>query len=135
MDKINQAFHDLMFLKNFQMKATEKEDHWLYEGKLSVKEEHTIDFAVSISKGVKTAIGQIVFRNIASFDPERGNRSSFLELINDLNVTNGAYYYYCLDRDNRVFIRYVSEVNSDIEPFFDILVVGPSLIKTTIDRF
>lgn len=133
MDRLNREFQAILAQKNFAMKTEEKEHEWLYHGKLFITEKHIVHFSVSLSKSEESSFGQIVFRNIA-FIGNVPNRSEFLELINEINVEYGMFYYFCVDKENNIFARYVNEVAHDLEQFFHVLVQGPVLLKEVLPR-
>lgn len=133
MDAINQSFQTITAAKKFPMKAIEEADKWVYKGKLALNDAHVVNFAVSITKGEKRAVAQIVYQDIA-YSRSSDSRLEWLELINDLNREMGVYYYFCMDEEDTLFMRYISEVTTDFEAFFNILIQGPSLIQHTLPK-
>ncbi|HEM3178589.1 TPA: hypothetical protein U0919_002162 [Streptococcus suis] len=131
MDKMNQQFQELLVRKNFKLKMYEEEEAWIYQGKLELNRLHFVDFSVSLSKGEDYSIAQITYRNIAYVKDDR-TKSNWYRLLNKLNKNNGIFYYFCLDEQDALFARYVSEVSKDLEYFFHILVQGPALIKQVL---
>lgn len=133
MDKMNQAFQAHLKKKQFAVKMTEVSDQWHYAGQLELSAVHKVSFTISLSKGEQYAVAQIVYSNIAYIKPE-DDKLDWLETINHLNREQGIFYYFCLDADDKLFARYVTEVSRDIDYLFHILVQGPALIKQTVEK-
>lgn len=133
MDKINLHFQELLNSKGFPMKITEDQDAFLYKGSFQLEETHFVNINVQVTKGKERAVGQIVFENVA-YCHKPQERFAWLEMINELNCESGVYYYFCLGKDNRVFMRYVTELADNLDPFFNILIQGPYLIKRVIEK-
>ncbi|WP_170242497.1 hypothetical protein [Streptococcus suis] len=128
MNTVNAAFQSLLKEKKFAMKATEKEQEWIYQGRLALSDVHLARFSVSLSKDPHYAIGQITYQQIA-YMKSSDDPAQWYELVNQLNREFGVFYYFCLDEDGSLFARYVSEVSQDLAYFYHILVQGPALIK------
>lgn len=134
MDYINNTFQDLMVEHDLILKATEREKEWQYEGRIALNPHDHIPFAVLLSKSDDTAIGQILFQNLFVFDRDFYDETQVLRTINDLNLKNGAYYYFCLDTNRKVFMRHVGDVSGDVRSFFRILQAGPILIQKILSE-
>lgn len=130
---MNQAFQAHLKKKQFAVKMTEVSDQWHYAGQLELSAVHKVNFTISLSKGEQYAVAQIVYSNIAYIKPE-DDKLDWLETINHLNREQGIFYYFCLDADDKLFARYVTEVSRDIDYLFHILVQGPALIKQTVEK-
>lgn len=125
---VNQSFQEILAKENFILKQSEEETQWIYQGKLMAEEYHVIDFAVSLSKGEQRGVCQIVYHNLALCQ-QFEEREKWLNFINNWNVTKGVYYYLCLGMDGRVFLRYVSEVEGNMQLVYDTLQKGSSLVQ------
>ncbi|MCU9533790.1 hypothetical protein [Streptococcus sp. CSL10205-OR2] len=133
MDKINERFQNLLKEKSFPMKVIEESDAFIYKGRFSITDVHTIDFAVSLSKGDNRSVAQVVFQNIA-YCKNKEEENKWLSFLNQLNREQGIYYYFSMDENQRVFMRYVCEISQDLENLFNVLVQGPYLIKTIMPQ-
>lgn len=127
MDAINQAFQEFLDHKDFKMIMTEQEDQWIYQGKFQYSDVHYVDFAVSITKSNTKSLGQIVFNKIG-YQRNVKEHVDWLSYINKLNDEKAVYYYFVLGDDNYIYMRYVTELTTDVSTFFNILIQGPSLI-------
>lgn len=126
-DKINSIFQSILDYDNFPLKMIEEETQWIYQGLLEVNENHQIGFIVSIGKGSEKVVGQIVYNRIASnIIPEKHHK--ILETINHLNNSKAVYYHFGLSNDKSMYMRHVALLTEDIENFFEVLKIGPSLI-------
>lgn len=139
MDRINQAWHDLLVQKSFTMTVIEEVDQTIYKGRFALTDVHLIDFAVSLSKSETKSLGQIVFHKVA-YAKGKEERTEWLDALNQLNQHQAIYYYFVLGDDDYVFMRHMTEVTLEsLEEFFNILLQGPTLIKNLIppieDRF
>lgn len=133
MNLVNRRFQDLLKERNFPMKMVEEEGCYIYKGRLSVDQAQIVDFAVSLSNNDENLVGQIVFNNIA-YLPEHGDKSVWLEMINQLNLHHGLYYYFAIDNDNRVFARYVTELSFEVDEFFHVLTRGGQIVRHAISK-
>ncbi|MDO4432260.1 MAG: hypothetical protein Q4B80_02960 [Aerococcaceae bacterium] len=133
MDRINEAFQEILSSRGFPMKTEAKERHYEYKSRFELEETHYISIHVMLTKGEESSVGQIVFEDIA-YCRNNAERAAWLEVINELNNSDGVYYYFCLSEDNRVFMRYVTEVTQNIESYFNILLQGPYLIQRIMPK-
>lgn len=129
---INTVFQEFFQKRQINLQKVDREDGTIYKGRLSVPEEHLVEFAFWIENTEETGVAQIIFNNLAVLEGQN-NRSDFLEKINELNRMYGLYYYLVLDVDNRVFARYVTHVTSqNYEILFDIFKKGTQIISEII---
>lgn len=126
MDKINRSFQDLLTTKNFNMKITDDAERFIYQGKLDIGGGKIVDFAATLTKNDILSIGQIVYNNIAYCTDFR-QRPIWLEIINELNLKHGLYYYLGMEESGRIFLRHTGLVAQDIVPFFNMLVSGSEI--------
>ena len=134
MNKLNERFQALLVEKNFPMKISKTEESYIYQGKLQVESGRLIEFAISLSKNDEYPVGQIIFNRIAVV-PQNADRLVWLECLNKLNSGMGLYYYFVLGEDDRVFARYVAEVDQDVEQFFGVLGKGSRIIRNALGIF
>lgn len=127
MDAMNRDFQRLLESKNFPMQIVEEEEQFIYKGRLSIKEDYIVDFAVSLLKADEHTPGQIIFNNV-TYMAEGETREQWLEWINTFNLHHGLYYYFALERDGRLFARYVTEV-FHVEDFFNVLSKGARVMR------
>ena len=127
MDAMNRDFQRLLESKNFPMQIVEEEEQFIYKGRLSIKEDYIVDFAVSLLKADEHTPGQIIFNNV-TYMAEGETREQWLEWINTLNLHHGLYYYFALEQDGRLFARYVTEV-FHVEDFFNVLSKGAHVMR------
>lgn len=128
---MNQCFQELLATKHFDMRATEKEQEWVYQGKLALNDLHTVSFSVSLSKGDNYSIGQIVYQNIA-YIRDGDSRRTWYQLVNELNSSHGLFYHFYLDDEERLLARYRTEVSSDLDYFYHIFVQGTALLQQVV---
>lgn len=134
MSKVNENFLKRLNERGVQMKIEEGEGMAIYRGKLGVNEHHIVDFAVSITNDDENATCQIVFNNVAyckSFE----EKAIWFEILNELNLTQGVYYYFAMDRDGRIFARYITQITSDIDQFIDVFLAGVSIVQQATRHF
>ena len=127
MDAMNRDFQRLLESKNFPMQIVEEEEQFIYKGRLSIKEDYIVDFAVAPLKADDHTTGQIIFNNV-TYMAEGETREQWLEWINTFNLHHGLYYYFALEQDGRLFARYVTEV-FHVEDFFNVLSKGAHVMR------
>lgn len=133
MDQVNKRFQELLVQKQFLLQKTERPDGCIYKGRLNITTDHLVNFAVWIEKNDSgEATAQIIFNNIAQMEDET-QRPLWLDKINEINRTQGLYYYLVLDKDNRIFARYVTQVSEDnVVNLYRILKKGGTIVRNAI---
>lgn len=132
MTNINLAFQTLLRNRQLQFQEVRREDGTIYKGRLSLNDDHIIDFAFWVENSEDSATVQIIFNNLSNVE-EWPNRDDLLEKINELNRTHCLYYYLVLDIDNRIFARYVTQITlNNLENLFDIFKTGTRVVKQVV---
>lgn len=133
MDQINYQFQQLLQQKQFHLKQIEEEEAWVYRGKIAMNPKHVVDFAIMIRKSEGRAIGQIVFQNI-DYCTNFSEREKWLTFINQWNLSHSVYYYMCMEQDGGIFIRHITEIMTDIESFYNIIIAGSAVARQAIEQ-
>lgn len=128
MDLMNSRFQQRLEENNFPLYAVEKEDEWVYQGKLALSDTHTVPFSIAVSKSPTTSFVQITYQQIG-YIKAKDSLLDWYETINTINREKGMYYYFSVDETGEVFARYVSEVSDDWDNFFNIMIKGATLVK------
>lgn len=133
MDKLNQGFQAVLKERGFLLKIDEQEFKVKYQGRLSLTPERLVDFALLIPKSDGREVVQVVFDKLLVC-PDESGRKLTLELLNQLNLTTGLYYYFSLREDGTVFARYMLPVDPDrTEILVEVLQVGSRLVRQALD--
>lgn len=133
MDKINKEFQALLDKKHFKLKTVDETERIIYQGRLDIGGNRILDFGASLTKSDILSIGQIVYNNIGICQsPDQ--RADWLELINQINLEYGLYYYLGMENDGRIFLRHTGLVAQDILPFFNMMISGSEIASQILDR-
>lgn len=135
MEWLNEAFQRLLSERGFCLQKKRRDKQISYHGRLELSRGKEVDFALLIPRSQERANVQIVFDGLARLSGD-AERQSCLELINDLNVTEGVYYYFGLKTNGEVFARYILPISSnEVEILLDLIQVGSQLVLRFQEEF
>ena len=77
---INTVFQEFFKKRQINLQKVDREDGTIYKGRLSIPEEHLVEFAFWIENTEETGVAQIIFNNLAVLEGQN-NRSDFLVLL------------------------------------------------------
>lgn len=133
MDLLNQSFQNFLEERQFRMKTTPSEAQIKYQGRLALRDNVVIDFAIQVPKSDGREVVQLVFDNILVC-PDEERRSFCLDMLNHINLTSGVYFYFVLREDGTIFARYMLPVDPDrTEVLLDLIQMGSKLIQQARD--
>lgn len=128
MDRLNQAFQEVLEERQFRMKVVESEQQFSYHGRLALSQDYTVHFALLVPKSDEREVVQIVFDKILTVNAEEF-RDEVLDILNYLNLTIGLYYYFALRENGDVFARYMLPVDpSRTEYLLELIQIGGRLM-------
>lgn len=133
MSKISENFEQLLNEKQIPFKHQTIEDgHHLYRVAFQIQKSRLINVEIIIQETEEAyADGQIIYRHVHQLD-DRAKEGKALTLINDLNEMRTGYYNLYLAGDGELFLRNLMRVGSDVNPFYQTLVIGSGIIRAML---
>lgn len=133
MDYLNQSFQTLLSERQFRMKTTETDHQFKYQGRVALKNDALVDFAILMPKSEEREVVQLVFDKVLRC-PDEERRSLCLDMLNHINLTSGVYFYFVMREDGTVFARYMLPVDPDrTGVLLDLLQVGSKVLEQARD--
>lgn len=122
--------------KNIPMQRKESNSEIIYQGRLSLSNYPLIDFALFLGEiSESDLVCQIAYENIASCQSE-SQLEMLYSFINDLNLNYALYYYFALDKNNKLFMRHVSKISNPntVSDIIEILLSGGKIVQGNIQK-
>lgn len=105
----------------------------LYILNYQLKPNHVLRMEMICPKDVTRADVQMTYRYVTMLSRYE-KRHEVLEVINDFNEMDSAYYTFYLANDGEVYARTLIRSGLDVESIFEIMYQGPFIISHILPK-
>lgn len=114
-------------------KSIDEQKQTFYSGSFQLTPTKTLPFHVAFQSADGISDVEIVYSKLAMISNYQ-KKAELLELFNQLNEAETAYYRICLAGDGEVYLRLLTRTTNEVTPIYEMLITGSGIAQQIINK-
>lgn len=134
MPNITASFEGILREKQVPLaKSIDEQKQTFYSGSFQLTTTKTLPFHVAFQSADGISDVEIVYSKLAMISNYQ-KKAELLELFNQLNEAETAYYRICLAGDGEVYLRLLTRTTNEVMPIYEMLITGSGIAQQIINK-
>ena len=134
MPNITASFEGILREKQVPLaKSIDEQKQTFYSGSFQLTRTKTLPFHVAFQSADGISDVEIVYSKLAMISNYQ-KKAELLELFNQLNEAETAYYRICLAGDGEVYLRLLTRTTNEVMPIYEMLITGSGIAQQIINK-
>lgn len=134
MPNITASFEGILREKQVPLaKSIDEQKQTFYSGSFQLTPTKTLLFHVAFQSADGISDVEIVYSKLAMISNYQ-KKAELLELLNQLNEAETAYYRICLAGDGEVYLRLLTRTTNEVMPIYEMLITGSGIAQQIINK-
>ena len=134
MPNITASFEGVLREKQVPLaKSIDEQKQTFYSGSFQLTPTKTLLFHVAFQSADGISDVEIVYSKLAMISNYQ-KKAELLELLNQLNEAETAYYRICLAGDGEVYLRLLTRTTNEVMPIYEMLITGSGIAQQIINK-
>lgn len=114
-------------------KSVDEKKQTFYSGSFQLTPAKIVPFHVAFQTSDGISDVEIVYSKLAMISNYQ-KKAELLELFNQLNEAETAYYRLCLAGDGEVYLRLLTRTTNEVTPVYEMLITGSGIVKQISEK-